>query len=114
MTLSVDPYGSVSGPPPEPIPELEPAALRPPGSQSWTPEQKAAYKQHLFEDMDARDRSLRKDIAAAQRSGDTETEQRKRLTLDYLRRKRADIERMLSASPPPPRPSPQDMVDAGS
>ena len=112
MTLSVDPYGSVSGPPPEPIPELDPLVMRPPGSQLWTPEQKAAYKQHVFEEMDARDRSLQKDIAAAQRAGDVETEQRKRLTLAYLRHKRADIERLLSRSPPPPPPA--DPGDAGS
>ena len=111
MTLSVDPYGSVSGPPPEPIPELDPAALRPPGSQSWSPEQRAAYKQRLFDEMDARERSLQRDIVAAQRAGDTDTEQRKKLTLAYLRHKRADIERFLGRVPPP---APPDTGDAGS
>jgi hypothetical protein len=111
MTLSVDPYGSVSGPPPEPIPELEPATLRPPGSQSWSPEQKAAYKQKLFDDMDARDRSLQRDIVAAHKAGDTETEQRKKLTLAYLRHKRADIERFLGRAA---QAAPPDIGDAGS
>ena len=122
MTLSVDPYGSVVGPPPEPIPELDPMALRPPGSQSWSPEQKAAYKQQMFDKMDDRERTLQSEIAAAHRAGDTATEQRKRLTLEYLRHKRADIERFLAraaqapsppSSPPPPGPSaPGEQGDA--
>ncbi|HEY5243104.1 MAG TPA: hypothetical protein VIJ22_16605 [Polyangiaceae bacterium] len=90
-------------PPPEPIPELDPHSLRPSGSEQWTAEQKNVYRQKFFEGLDVRERTLEKELAAAQRSGDTATEQKKRETLSYLRQRRGEIERMLRAG-----------VDAGS
>jgi predicted component of type VI protein secretion system len=86
------------GPPPEAIPELDPHALRPRGSEQWTAEQKSVYRQKFFDGLDMRERTLEKELAAAQRSGDTATEQKKRETLSYLRQRRGEIERMLRAS----------------
>jgi len=84
--------------PPEPIPELDPHALRPSGSEQWTAEQKNVYRQKFFDGLDTRERTLEKELAAAQRSGDKATEQKKRDTLSYLRQRRGEIERMLRAS----------------
>ncbi len=84
--------------PPEPIPELDPHALRPSGSEQWTAEQKNVYRQKFFDGLDTRERTLEKELAAAQRSGDKATEQKKRETLSYLRQRRGEIERMLRAS----------------
>jgi hypothetical protein len=84
--------------PPEPIPELDPHALRPSGSEQWTAEQKNVYRQKFFDGLDTRERTLEKEVAAAQRSGDKATEEKKRETLSYLRQRRGEIERMLRAS----------------
>ena len=67
----------------------------PPGSEQWSDEQKKAYRVKTFEDLDKRERTLQSEIAAAKRSGDRETEQRKTATLSYLRQKRAEVEGML-------------------
>lgn len=84
-----------AGDPPEPIPELD-ALLRPPpqGSQRWTPEEKEAYRRKLFDDLDARERTLERELAAAKRSGDKATADRKSATLSYLRAKRDALQRL--------------------
>jgi hypothetical protein len=87
---------SVRGPPPEPLPELD-EFLRPPGSAEWTLEQKLAYRQKAFADVATRERSLEREVAAARQAGDAKTEQEKTATLAYLRGRRADIERAMSA-----------------
>jgi hypothetical protein len=88
---------SALGPPPEPIPEL--AELRPPPeSSSWTEDQKSDYRQKVLGDIAARERRLQREVAAAHRAGDTHAEQEKAATLAYLRAKRADVERLMSAA----------------
>lgn len=90
------PTAASSGESPEPIPELS-ELHRPPGSEGWTPEQKAEYRRKVFDDLDARERTLEREEAAARRAGDSETERRKATTLAYLRDKRALVERMMGA-----------------
>ncbi|MGD0528988.1 MAG: hypothetical protein ABSE49_27870 [Polyangiaceae bacterium] len=82
------------GPPPEPIPELD-ALARPRGSEQWTAEQKLAYRQRVFDDLDSKERSLEREIASARRSGDLTAFREKTDTLAYLRARRAQVEEML-------------------
>jgi hypothetical protein len=82
------------GPPPEPIPELD--ALSPPkGSEAWTADQKVAYRAKVFADLDAKDRSLEREVATARRSGDAASFKEKTDTLAYLRGRRAQIDEMI-------------------
>jgi len=81
----------LAGPPPEPIPELD-ALSRPAGSDQWTVEQKLAYRQQVFQSLDAKELSLVQEIARARRRGDTQTLQEKQETLEYLRARRGSIE----------------------
>ena len=97
---------SITGPPPEPIPELDPLFLKPSGSGQWSPEQKTVFRQHVLHDLDARDRTLEHELAAARRSGDAATIERKVATLAYLRDHRAYIDRLMAAEQ-------QRTVDAG-
>ena len=97
---------SVTGPPPEPIPELDPLFLKPSGSGQWSAEQKTEFRQHVLHDLDARDRTLEHELAAARRSGDAATVERKVATLAYLRDRRAYIDRLMAAEQ-------QRTVDAG-
>jgi hypothetical protein len=81
-------------PPPEPIPELD-LLTPPPGSQDWSPQQKLDYREKAFAALDAKDRSLQREIAAARSRGDASAMQKKQATLDYLRARRAQIDDIL-------------------
>ncbi|MGH7295074.1 MAG: hypothetical protein ACRELB_09080 [Polyangiaceae bacterium] len=89
------PATSASSPAPEPIPEIEALYGHPLGSEGWSEEQKEAYRRQRFDDLDAKERALEREIAAARRSNDTATEQKKTATLAYLREQRAEIERLM-------------------
>lgn len=99
-SASVSPDAVELGPigdPPEPLPEID-ALLRPPPPESkdWSPEQKEAYRRKVFDDVDARERTLERELAAARRSGDRVTADRKSATLSYLRAKRDAIQRLMT------------------
>jgi hypothetical protein len=102
------PVGSSAalGPPSEPLPELDALYGRPRGAEGWSDDQKSAYRKKVFDDLDAKERTLEREIAAAHRAGDTGTEQEKTATLSYLRQKRAEAEELmrarLEAGPPVP------------
>jgi hypothetical protein len=82
------------GPPPEPIPELD--ELTPPkGSPDASTEDKLAYRQKVFADLDAKERSLEREVAAARRSGDAAMFKQKSDTLAYLRARRQQVEEMF-------------------
>jgi hypothetical protein len=87
---------SVEGPPPEPLPELD-ELRRPPGSETWSDEEKAAYRQKAFEHIAARERTLEGELAAAQRAGDAKTAREKAQTLSYLQARRAEVQQALAA-----------------
>jgi len=81
--------------PPEPIPELD--ELTPPrGSEQWTPDEKRAYREKVFDHIRGRERSLDREVAAAQRSGDAKTAQQKMATLSYLRARRVALEKAIA------------------
>lgn len=87
---------SVEGPPPEALPELD-ELRRPPGSEKWSDEEKAAYRQKAFEHIAARERTLERELAAAQRAGDAKTAREKAQTLSYLQTRRAEVQQALAA-----------------
>jgi hypothetical protein len=91
-TQSADPNDTVTSR--DLIPELDPAVLHPPGYRTWTADQKAAYLQQLLDKLDARARSLQDGLVAAQRTGDTATEQRDSAALSYLRQQRELIQKV--------------------
>lgn len=90
------PSGSAA-PPPEPIPELDAFYWRPSGSEQWTDDQKRAHIDELFANLDAREKTLEQQAAAAERAGDTATAEEKRETLSYLRARRAELRERLRA-----------------
>jgi len=84
--------------PPEPIPELD--ELSPPrGSEQWTPDEKRAYREKVFDHIRGRERLLERELAGAQRSGDAKTAQEKMATLAYLRTRVAAVEKAIAAQP---------------
>jgi hypothetical protein len=77
----------------EKIPELQAFFNSPPpDSDEWSPEQKKAYRDRLFANLDARERALERELAFAESRGDSETAALKRATLARLRATRAKLE----------------------
>jgi hypothetical protein len=83
------------GPPPEPIPELDAFNGRPRGSDEWSTEEKLAYRRKAFDDLQTKERSLRAEMMAAGRAGDTAKQAEKQATLRYLEARRAQVEDLL-------------------
>jgi hypothetical protein len=82
---------------PEPIPELD-AFWRAKGSEQWTTEQRVAFREQAYRALDAKELSLVQEIARARRRGDTQTVEQKQATLDFLRARRAEIDKMMERS----------------
>ncbi len=102
-TTSIAPTSSATAiaddaapPPPEPIPELDAFLKVPPGSDRWTPDEKQNYKDGLFESLARKEALLERELAA----GDAKTKEQKRVTLEYLRARRAEILAGTRTRPP--------------
>jgi len=83
-----------AGPRPEKIPELAAFSSRlPPDADEWTPEQKQAYRDRLFQRLEERERALEREVAFAESRQDEEALATKRATLAYLRAEKAKLDR---------------------
>jgi hypothetical protein len=83
---------------PEHIAELDAFFTKPPGSESWSADDKRAYVKKAFEALDTRERNLEREIDLDQRRRDTEGAARAQATLDHLRSRRSEIEARLGAA----------------
>ena len=82
---------------PEHVAELDAFFTKPPGSDTWTVEQRRAYVRDAFAALDVRDKSLEREAELAEKRGDVEAATRARATLDHLRARRQDLDERFAA-----------------
>jgi hypothetical protein len=80
---------------PEPVPEIDAFAVRPPGMERWTKEQKLANRRELLAKLDERGQQVERELADAERAGDVKKAEQKRVTLAHIRRVQGEIEARL-------------------